>query len=257
MSDRMSPLDGESGNSAKFETLEERIYNTSRPDNESDEAFVMEPWMNNQTSIIVNELNTSKVEVNTRAIYQGIQKVRNSYQEAQDIEDMKADFRVLLGNNDSDMGLMSTLRTDLDTITNNINTTPEGKASGRSPTWVPVKRSVVSEVIRFLGDNLYMTKTQIYRVLISSGFLDSSHITKETENYSKDILNSFVDSISEVRLEVESSISRYIRSSFYDWKQGGISDDNLEKISDIIDKMETEEKNEVGEVYNLLDNGGD
>lgn len=227
--------------SGGFDSLEERVYETKRHEDEATPSVRIESWMKGQIEIIKTELNTSRAEVMAKAYIEGVKNFRReiTLEEIKNIQYLRIETMKLVGDVDKRTKKEMAVDESLQSMDINIRDKYEGDKLKQVN--VPIPESLYAEVT----DN-YMSGLGIgvayHRAVLASGLSTSVNSTRLTERYSEQMMSSLIDAIQEAREEIEEILVKYLGVKLYDWCEQNLTDGQIDEIESMIQLMETEHR---------------
>jgi hypothetical protein len=235
-----------------YGSLEEYIFDTDRNhDREIRSTARLWEWQEAQVQLIKSNIGTNKTEVRLRAFSMGLKSLREGTSE--DLDKVGELYIISIRNIQNMYGDCR----GVGEFENSINSTEfDLSCSDRwektDPISLTLRDSEHSEVRdSYVTDMLF--GAWIWRVLIALGLRESKYSTGKTQSLCNEILTE-VDQIAYKAKElIEKSMREFVSANYPDWKEDGISKKNYQRVQEMLDYMETDNREMVELVLNDLE----
>lgn len=235
-------------------SIEERVFRQERNnDEESRQAFRPEVWQKAEVDRIKRELNTSRPNVRKASIEGGLVKMREIgyIDRIEEIVEMRSivENAILNGRMGSDRGY--NYIGELQKMEIKVHNTDETNLL--EPSHYPVKDSIAAEINDKYTDEPMLSKSSMLRLIHTIGISTSENVSNAAMDRIEISKSNFEDAISKSRKYIEGVSASYVKEMLLEWQVNGIDDGTIDILRDLAEIMETEQKEDVLAVVEVLE----
>lgn len=189
----------------EFNSLEERIIRTKR-DHDEETYISVRPykWQDMLIQLLSVKLGTNKTEVVNRAFTEGLSVVRDEigWKNLEPLFQMKMRMIQVDMDCDWDDDMKRVSLSEINSV--NMDIIFDSGYELGEPRSMPVERSVASEIDEYFVQRSDISMSDIARVVISAGLLNSVNIEGEYESNARESIDDVHKAVNKVRATLES-----------------------------------------------------
>lgn len=233
------------------DNLEQFMYATSRKDwDEIKKSMRIEGWMDSlMYSIRVRE-NTNSAEIISKAYLLGLKDFRDEYKdEVDDIQRMLMHLHELARSS----GLRREHKDDVykSIMEYEFDMQRVGTEDLSKPKTFYIKSSALAEVNGdYVEDGIF--GSWLHRLLSAFGLIHSKHSGGDEEGVVDSYNATLHGNLEDARLHIESFVRDFLYNAHTHWRLNGYDMDHIDKIEEIISRMETKHKDDCEDVLDLM-----